>query len=199
MRWLCLVAVLLTLPFGRTARAESSITADEFALWRDYKDALTDPRVTKLKEKDRIPAISRNFKVPEKKLRDAIKKGDEFGEQVGPDEEKAVREALGATSVAGRLKEVKVDAANSHVVAYVTWAVDKPEQVNKEACVVAVKCAGGAAIARTISVRVVDGAEHDVFKALISREAALRITESRINDFADTRFIKLFEKVERTP
>jgi hypothetical protein len=198
MRWFGIIAFVLAVLSGRVGRAEEPpMTADEFGLWRDYTDALSDERVVKMKEKDRLPAIARNFHVSEKKLRDAVKKGEEWGNQIGPMSEKAATTALEGTPVAPRIKELRFDTSHSHVVAYVTWLVDQPAQIAKEACLIALRCAKNAPIAKTLSLRAVDGADHQVFSGLISREAALRINEARIPDFADTRFIKLFEKVER--
>ncbi len=200
MRPLGLAAIALCLVFARTGAAgELPMTADEFALWRDYSDALTDERVVKLKEKERLPAIARNFHVPEKKLRDAVRKGEQFGPEMGADAEREARQALAGTAVSARIKELKYDTSHSHVVAYVTWLVDRPDQVEEEASLVAARCAKQVPLAKTMSVRVVDATDKAVFSALISREAALRINEARIAEFADTRFIRLFEKVERAP
>jgi hypothetical protein len=200
MRSLGAAAIAMSLLVCRVGRAaEPPMTSDEFALWKDYVDALGDERVQKLKEKDRLPAIARNFKVPEKKLRDAVKKGEQYGEQMGADSEKEARAALVGTPVEGRIKELRYDTSHAHVVAYLTWSVDRPDQVEEEASLVAVRCAKSAPLAKTLSLRIVEVGDRPVFSALISREAALRINESRIADFADTRFIRLFEKVERAP
>lgn len=185
---------------GRAALAEDlPMTAGEFALWKDYTDALEDERVIKLKEKDRLPAIARNFKVSEMKLREALRKGEAHGGAVGSIAEKNARAALDGTGVAPRLRELRVDTSKSHVVTYVTWRVDDSEQVEEEASLVAVRCAKAVPLASTLALRAVDGGETRVFSALISSAAAFRIKEEAIADYADTRLIKLFEKVERGP
>ncbi|MFN7135864.1 MAG: hypothetical protein ACK4N5_27615, partial [Myxococcales bacterium] len=74
------------------ARAEDlGMTVEEFKLWREYKDALEDERVKKMPENKRLPAIAKNFKVPEKKLAAAVEKGEQHGAEIGKKAEAAIR------------------------------------------------------------------------------------------------------------
>jgi hypothetical protein len=198
MRPIAIAIIIATLFAGRIGLAvDLPMTAEEFALWKDYTDALSDERVLRKPEKERLPAIARNFKVPEKKLREAVRKGEEHGKDIGGLAERNARDSLSATPVGGRIKELRVDTSNSHVVTYVTWLVDRADQLDEEASLIAARCARNAPLASTLSLRAVDGADRQAFSAIISNAAALRINEARIQDFAHTRFIKLFEKVER--
>jgi hypothetical protein len=191
------VAALTT---TRASAADLPITAQEFKLWRDYQSALEDPRVQKMAEKDRIPNIARNFRVPEKVLREAIAKGEEYGEKVGPTAEEAIRAAFDDTELSGRIQRVKVDASGAHPIAYVTWLPDRPERFDREACLVAARVRKAAPLVGTIKLEVSNpgGPEGTFqFEALISAASADRIDERKIVDFASTRYIKLFEKVKR--
>ncbi len=192
------LAVPLALPASSHA-AELAMTAEEFGLWRDYQSALTDARVQKMPEKQRLPAIARNFKTTEKKLREAIEKGEKEGEAVAKQAEELTRAALKETPLAGRLKEVRLDASAAHVVAYVTWTAESPETVDREACLVAARVQKANPLAKTIKVDVLDpiDGQSKLLDALIGRDRAARIQEDRIVDFASTRYLKLFEKVKR--
>jgi hypothetical protein len=197
-----LVAALLALPLALPApvrAAEQPMTPEEFGLWRDYQAALTDARVQKMPEKQRLPAIAKNFQTTEKKLKDAVEKGEKFGEALGKQTEDAAREALQGSELGSRLKEVKVDSSAAHVVAYVTWAVASAEPIDKEVCLAAVKVIKASPLIATIKVVVKDASDDkkQLFEALISRANAQRIQEDKIVDFASTRYIRLFEKVKR--
>lgn len=194
-RALTVVVLLGTLP----ARAELPLSAEEFKLWKEYKDALEDARVQKLPEKQRFAAIARNFRVPEKKLKDAVDKGEQHGQGIGKQAEAAIRGALADTEFAPRIKEIKVDTSAAHVISYVHWVADKTEALDKEACLAAARSAKAAPISSTLTIWATDPKDdaRKVFEALISSEAAGRINEARVVDFASTRYIKLFEKVKR--
>src|SRR4029077_17435028 len=76
--------LLLALVVPRPAAADEglTITKKQFQLYRDYQDALKDARVQKMKAKDRLPAIAKNFHVKEKELEAAVSQGDKDGAQV---------------------------------------------------------------------------------------------------------------------
>lgn len=192
------LALPLALPTPSRA-ADLPMSADEFALWRDYQGALTDARVQKMPEKQRLPAIAKNFKTTEAKLRAAVEKGDKVGADTVKQAEELTKGALAGTEVATRVKEIKLDASASHGVAYVTWTAASPETIDKEACLVAAKIVAANPLASTVKVDVVDPADDKkkLLDALISRANASRIQEDKIVDFASTRYLKLFEKVKR--
>ncbi len=197
-----LLAALLALSFtaSRPAfAADLGMTIEEFKLWRDYKDALEDERVQKIPEKNRLKAIAKNFKVSEKALSAAVEKGEQHGEGLAKKAEDAIRAALAGTALEARVKEIRVDTSAAHVVSYVQWAAEKPEQLDREATLLALKVANAAPITSTINIWATDAKDdkRKLFEGLISSEAASRINESRIIDFATSRYIKLFEKVER--
>ncbi|MHB1845893.1 MAG: hypothetical protein ACYCWW_13790 [Deltaproteobacteria bacterium] len=182
------------------ARAEPvAMTESEFKAYHDYLDALHDPRVEKLKAAKRLPAIARNFGMPVSQLKRIIAKGERYPDltEVGRQSEAAIHEALEGTDLASRLGEVKVDTSDSHVVTYVSWREAKPEALEQEACLIAVRARKAAPITADLRLWAVDpqNPDHKAFDGMITGEAAARIQETRIPDFAQTRYIKLFEKV----
>ncbi|MFN7133047.1 MAG: hypothetical protein ACK4N5_13290, partial [Myxococcales bacterium] len=76
---------------------------------------------------------------------------------------------------------------------------EKAENINREASLLADRTATAAPLASTISIWASDPKDEKqkLFEGLISGEAASKINESRIIDFATSRYIKLFEKVTR--
>jgi hypothetical protein len=198
--------VLPTLLPSSSPAGELPMTAEEFGLWRDYQSALGDPKVEKLPEKARLPAIAKNFLATgtctgncEKKLREAAEKGKQFGDAIGKQVEEMVRESLKGTEVGARLKELKIDDSAAHVVAYVTFTAVSAETIDREACLLASKVLKSNALVSTLKLEAVDSADdkNKLFEAIISRKNAQKIDEEKIVDFATTRYLRLFEKVKR--
>lgn len=185
-----------TLLMSSAAFAEPpNISRDEFKLYRDYQAALRDSRVQKMPEAQRLPAIAKNFKVSEKALNDAIKKGEEYPE-IGSAFEEEVRKQLNQGALAGKLHDLKVDDSDGHVVTFVAWKNDNPNKLEEEAAIAAIAAARGAPITSTIAVWAVDSATgRKVFEAKISADAAQGFNPARVTMFASTRYIRIFENV----
>ena len=182
------------------ARADGvGLTESEFKSYHDYLDALADPRVHKLKPQKRLPAIARNFGMSAPKLRAIIQKGERYPSlhAIGEACERSIRESIDGTSLKDRMQEIRVDTSDSHVVTYVAWRADQPEALEQEACLLAERARKAAPITADLRLWAVDphNADHKLFDGMITGEAAGRIQEARIGDFAATRYIKLFEKV----
>ena len=79
----------------------------------------------------------------------------------------------------------------------VEWFNEKPENLLKEASFAAARAAEACPVASSIQVWAQDKAapKSRVFQALISTSGATRIKLDKVADFADTRYVKLFEKV----
>src|SRR6478672_9345387 len=94
------------------AVAAAPLGAEAFRLYREYLDALDDPRVQKLKPAQRLPAIAKNFRVAEKALKAAVDAGEAAGgvTQITAHAEAAVRAAL-APALGDRLREARVDTS----------------------------------------------------------------------------------------
>jgi hypothetical protein len=173
-----------------------SITRAQYQLYKDYQGALDDARVQKMKEKDRLPAIARNFKVKEKELREAIELGEKEGPQVEQVEGAALKDAFKGTPLEGHTGELRVDASKGHVVTYVQWFNSDPTKLDQEACYAAARAIQAAPLTGTIFLYAHDGKQKDrkIYSSLISAENAGRIKEDQIPDFALTRYVRLFEK-----
>ena len=202
IRAICLAAALaLSLASAPGYAGELPMTLEEFKLWRDYQAALDDPRVQKLPEARRLGAIAKNFKVKEGELSAAVEKGAAHGEAIAKLAEEAIRASLADTDLGPRLKSVRVDTSAAHVVTYLVWKAAKTDNfsTDKEVCLAAARARGASPVTSTFKFEVLDSVAGTVkvFEGLISRSAAGRIREASIVDFASTRYLKLFEKVER--
>jgi hypothetical protein len=151
-------------------------------------------------EAKRFSAIAKNFRVSEKELRAALDKGEKHGSSVGKLSEEAIRAKLADTPLAPRLKTVRVDSSAAHVVTYLGWTADKrvAASIDIEVCTAAARAYAADTVTSTFKIEVLDAdGTTKLFEALISRGAAARIREASIVDFASTRYLKLFEKVQR--
>lgn len=201
---------LLALPFALVlalpAQAAAELDGEDFRIYCGYLDALEEPAVKKLKKPaQRDAKIARMAKLSAKRLREHVARGethgatcDEVGKKVEAEAKAAVDKAL-----PGRVDLFVLDYSDpSHVVAAVTWrGIDKTKLV-EEAALLARVLADEAGIARTIAVRGVDprapdrGADEATwFEAKISRVRAERIDKAKISDYAQSRYLRLFDGV----
>ena len=109
-----------------------------------------------------------------------------------------MREAVDAAPFGGRISKVTLDTSEAHAVAYIQWLNENATLLEEEAAIVANRGAKACPIASSIQVWANDKANPRtrLFQALISRPAAQKIDPDRAKDFAQTRYIKLFEKVK---
>jgi len=175
------------------------MTEQQYRLYFDYLGALNDPRVMKLKEPQKVPAIAHNFHVTPAVMRAAVEKGLQYGPElaaIGKACEDAIREGLKGTPLEDRVTAVQLDVSDVHAVAYVTWTADKPELIDQEASFLAARVKKVAPIWADLKLVALDPRDKGLkrFDGLITGDAALNIRESRVADFATTRYIKLFEK-----
>lgn len=189
-------AAALLLASALPARAEPvALTAEDFKLYKEYQAALTDERVLKMAEDKRLPAIARNFKVSEKALREAVEKFESVGADVATKFEAEIRTALDATALKGSLDHVKVDDSTSHAVTYISWRNADAQKLEEEAALVALSVAKAAPITSTVALWALDATGRKVFEAKISASAARNFKPERLQMFASTRYIRLFEDV----
>jgi hypothetical protein len=193
-------AGLATLLFVGTARASDDagqnglMNAEEYRLYREYQAALRDPRVESMAEGRRVQAIARNFGVPVPRLREVIAKGDAHAEAQVADQQRAAHAALEQGPVKGRVTSVELVDNRGIVVAYVGWRATDNDRLPYEAAHLAKAVSDAAPVADLVAVWACMG-RRKVFTARIQTSAAARINASRIEDFAETRYIRLFEEV----
>jgi hypothetical protein len=151
--------------------------------------------VQKLPETKRLGAIAKNFKIPEKTLKAAVDKGEQFGATAGKDSEREVRALFQSSALKGRVRDVKVDDTDGHVVTYVSWTNTAADKLEEEASLVALLTSQGAPITSTIALWATDAGGRKIFDAKISADAASRFQPERIPMFASARYIRVFEDV----
>ncbi|MEW6434270.1 MAG: hypothetical protein AB1730_22440 [Myxococcota bacterium] len=173
------------------------LTEDEFRMYRQYKNAMADERVQAMKPEKRLPAIAKDAGYKTKELQQAVDKGEAAGDLKAKCEAN-LKEIFTAGELAGRTGRLEVDTDAAQAVAYVQWFNAEPRNLPIEASFAAAKAAEACPIASTITVWAQDkGAPKvRVFQALISSTGARRINVERVKDFAETRYMKLFEKVK---
>jgi hypothetical protein len=173
------------------------LTEDEFRMFRQYKVAMADERVQAMKPDKRLPAIAKDAGFKPKELQQAVEKAEAAGD-VKARCEANLKEAFGAGELAGRVGRLEVDTDAAQAVAYVQWFNAEPRLLPIEASFAAARAAEACPIASTITVWAQDKAAPTarVFQALISSTGARRINVERVKDFAETRYMKLFEKVK---
>jgi hypothetical protein len=172
------------------------LTQDEFKMYRHWQKAMQDPRVEKMSPDKRNAAIAKDAHFKLKELESAIQKGESAGDL------KAIcianlREALESV-LPGAIAKVEVDTTEPHAVAYIQWSNENVKQLSGEASLIAASAAKQCPVVSTIQVWATDKANPKVrvFQALISQSAASRISMERAREFADTRYIRLFENVK---
>ena len=173
------------------------LSEDEFKMYQHYKIAMTDARVQAMKPAAQLPAIAKDGGFKLKDLQAAIAKGDGAGD-VKAKCESNLKEILGANELKGRTGRLELDTSAEHAVAYVEWMNEEPKNLMVEASYAAARAAEACPIASSIQIWAQDKANPKtrVFQALISTSGATRIKLDKVADFADSRYVKLFEKVK---
>ncbi len=195
MRYLVLAATLVT---GSAAKA-ATITAEEYAIWVDWRDGREDPRLEKDSEAIRKKKIAAQLGVNVKALEAAIGKVEPVAGTIVKETEQAIRATLDGTPLKGKILDVSIDDSQSHVVAYVKWRCGDVRDIDKEASWAGWAVGDAGKLAKTIGVWCVNDGNTKIFSAKLATSAAAKIGKSSIERFAGSRYIKLFEDVKRGP
>jgi hypothetical protein len=173
------------------------LTQEEFKMFRHYQQAMEDPRVQKMKEEVRPAAIAKDAKYKLKDMQKAIERAEAAGDFKAKCEAN-IKEAVATGDLNGRIGKVEVDVTEPHAVAYVQWLNESPDKLAVEASLIAAHTTSACPILSTIQVWAQDKAAPKVrvFQALISASAAAKINADKAKDFAQTRYLRLFEKVK---
>ncbi|MCI0570500.1 MAG: hypothetical protein L0Y66_07100 [Myxococcaceae bacterium] len=174
-----------------------TLSREEFRMYRYYLNALEHPEVRRMKPSMRTPAIARDGRFKLKELEAAIAKGSTEGD-VQSRCETAVRTALEAGPLAGRLGRVEADVRDPHAVLYVQWFNEDLAQVEEEAALAVAQAVRACPLVSTIQVWAQAKAHPTarVFQGLISGQRAERFRTVDVADFADTRYLRAFEQVK---
>ncbi len=177
-----------------------TMTRDEFKMFQHYKNALADPRVQKMKEEQRLPAIAKDAGFALKDLKRAVEKGEAEGDLKAACVE-SIKQAIAASTLGYQIDSIDVDTEQPHAVAYVSWINQTKERVIYEAVVAAKLVQGSCPLLSSIQLWAVETpkATTRVFEGLIPAASANNIDVAKAKDFAQTRYIRLFEKVKGAP
>jgi hypothetical protein len=191
------LCTLLILASSTVSAEPFALTADEFKMYRQYTNAMEDPRVQAMKPDARMPAIAKDAGFKLKELKAAIAKGESAGD-LKSQCDSALKEGLSKSSLGNRVGKVDADLSQPHAIAYVSWLNENPAWLEEEAAELAALSAKACPIVSSIQVWANDkqAPQSRVFQGLVSRTAADNIKVERAKDFADTRYIRLFEKVK---
>ncbi|MFL5319857.1 MAG: hypothetical protein ACJ790_09380 [Myxococcaceae bacterium] len=168
----------------------------EFKMYRHWQAAMADARVQKMKPEARDPAIAKDAKYKLKDMQAAVQKGEAAGDLKAKCEG-LLKEAFDAGPAKGLVRKVDVDATVEHAVAYVEWANENIQNAEEEASVLAAQTKA-CPILSSVQLWATDKSNPKarVWQGLIAADAAAKINVERAKDFADSRYIKLFEKVK---
>lgn len=181
------------------AQANEKMTADDLRLYCGYVDSLADPKMQKMRPKKRDKKIARMAKIKLKKLKDIIARGKTWGEDCSGIiklAEGKIMESLQATRVKGRVEFVEVRGEQwDQMVVRARWKGDEDRFLEEEAAAVAWATYKEFPMVHTLAVAAYDplNPEKILFEGIITNARMGNIQESRIESFADTRYIKLFD------
>jgi hypothetical protein len=201
-----LLALSLAVPAAASSSSLEGISGEDYRLFCGYMDALERDDIKKLKGKRRDKKIAKLAKLPRKKLMKAVNKVkekgatcDEVGKLAETESQKAVDAVLGK-----RVLLYVLDYSDpSHVVASVVWMAMDQKKVVQEAATLAKTLADTVPIAKTIAIQAMKPGEKDPknkaavwFEAKAGPKRVAKIDPKRIKDFADSRYIRLFDGVK---
>ncbi len=200
------VMALFTFATGVQAGELQKLTPEDYRLFCGYMDALDNPKVAKLKGKKRDRKIAKMAKMRVKKLMKSVNKVKEHGatcDEVGKMFEGKSKKAVEA-ALPGRVDLYYFDASDpSHVVASVRWTGGDRKKLVQEAALLAKAVSESASIVKTIAIRGVDPRSEDRasdaaiwFEATMTASRANNIDKGKIKDYADRRYIRLFDGVK---
>jgi hypothetical protein len=188
--------LLLALSAAPALAEPLELSLEDFKMFRQYQAAMEDARVQKLAPDKRMAAIAKNAKFKLPALEEAVRKGEAAGD-IGAKCISQLKTALTLTSVGSAMHKVDVDARAEHAVAYLAWTNEDPALLEEEAATAAAQArACGVLSSVQLWATPKGNTTQRIFQALISASAAAKIQPEKIKDFADTRYIKLFEKVK---
>lgn len=189
------IVAAAALLLGAPLAAGADVSREDFKTFLETRDALQDERVQKMPDGQRINAIAqKNFKMKPAVLQAILDRVEAAGGEKGVAQKSqtAVDEALAATTVKGRVKEVRVDTGSPHVVTYIKW-VPEEGKIEQEAALIALKAGAADKVTSTFVLWATDETGKSLWQAKIGADRTDRIREDRIADWATTRYLRLFE------
>ena len=184
----------------------SEVSAEEFYGAVYFRSALEHPQVAKQKNrKKQIRLVARDIRWKTKRLTKAIEKVESLSGDPVELAKQAVKAALEKTRVKGRVLDILVNAEEpKHVVMYIRWRGSHRKDAIKEASTIALTVGQAAPLVSTLSLAAIHPkaaatSTKAVWQGKIAGSAMGNIRESRIEDYADRLYARLFEDVKALP
>lgn len=171
------------------------LTLEQYKMYRHWQAAKEDPRVQKMKPAAQDPAIAKDAHYKLKDMQKAVELGEAAGDLKAKCEA-LLKDGFAQTPAKDLIRKVDVDAAEEHAIAYVEWANENIQNAEEEASVIA-SATKSCPILSSVQLWATDkSTKARMWQGLISADAAKKINPDRAKDFADSRYIRLFEKVK---
>lgn len=187
------------LAMGSPASAGEPLDPQEFRLYCGYLTEIQDEKVQRAKPARRINMIARKARVKPAKLRSIVERGEQYGDdcaQIMKAGEKTIMAALQETRVKGRVEFVEVSGAEwDQIVVRVRWKGGEDRHLEEEAATIAYETYASFPMVSELGVAAYNPADpsSNWFEGIISHSRLSNIQKSRIDTFADTRYIRLFD------
>lgn len=190
---------LLALSTARIAAASEIMSPEEFRLYCGYLTAQQDAKVQKLPHRKQLPKIARMAGVRAKKLKAIIKKGETWTgtcEDISKQAEKDIKAALEKSRVKGRVEFVEVSGAEwDQMVVRIRIMGAEDRFVEEDAATAAYWTHKKYPMVSTMACAVFNplNPKESWFEGIISNARMGNIQESRIENFSDSRYMRLFD------
>jgi len=197
--WGALTALVLTSTARAAAPSDDPMSPEDFRVYCGYLEEAQKPNYQKLAPKKRDAAIAARAHVAPKKFEKILAKGAVFGDScdaIVKGAEKTITDALQETRVKGRVEFVEVTAPDwDKVVVRVRWKGEEDRFLEEEAATVANTVYKTFPMVKELGVAAFDptNPESSWFEGIIGSLRLPNIEKDRIDSFADTRYIRLFD------
>jgi len=193
------IGMFLSVAWVSPAAADEPMGPQDFRLYCGYLESLQDPKIQRLKPKQQLAKIARMAKVKAAKLRKIVERGEPLGDdcsKIMKAAEARIMAALQETRVKGRVEFVEVSGAQwDQMVVRARWRGDEDRYLEEEAATVAFVTYTEFPMVSELGVAAYNPADPDsaMFEGIISHTRLPNIQQARIDTFADTRYIRLFD------
>lgn len=197
--WGALAALALASTVQAATPSDEPMSPDDLRVYCGYLDEAQKPNYQKMAPKKRNAAIAARARVAPKKLEKILAKGALFGDAcdaIVKSAEKKITDALQETRVKGRIEFVEVTAPDwDKVVVRVRWKGEEDRFLEEEAATVALTVYTTFPMVKELGVAAYDPAnpENSWFEGIIANHRLPNIDKDRIDSFADTRYVRLFD------
>jgi hypothetical protein len=194
------------LPAAAFASEVSALSKEDYYAATYYKQALEHPKIQKIKgESGKIKAVAADIRVSPKTLQKALAKFEALPGDPAELAVSAIKKSLQGSRVGGKVLDVLINTEEpKHVVVYVRWQGSSSKDVVKEASTIAFAVAKEAPFVSTLSLAAIhpkapSSSTDSMWSAKIGHDQMGNIQQSRIDDYADRLYARLFEVEDNKP